>query len=231
MQLKCVIVDEEPTSLEMIKKFLAKIPSIKLLQAFCDVNSTNAFLKNNHIDLLFIDINMPTGIELVSSLKNKLMTIFTSAYQRYALKGFDLEAVDYLLKPLDFDRFRKAVKKAIQYYKYRQYSLGEETKSLLVRSDYKTIRIDLSDIEYIEGFVDYIKIHLTDQKPVLTLMTFKAIIEKLPPEEFKRIHRSYIVPISKIKMIKGKKVHLFSSVQLPVSKSFIDFLDYWKTLD
>jgi two-component system, LytTR family, response regulator len=230
MQLKCIIIDEEPMALEIIKNYLRKIPSLQLLQTFYDVNSTYEFLQNNHIDLLFIDINMPTGIELVRSLKHKLMTIFTSAYKKYAFKGFELEAVDYLLKPIDFERFKKAVNKAIQYQRYKLYSSNTGENSLFVRSGHEMVRIKLNDIEYIEGFVDYMKIHLVNQGPVLTLMTFKAIMEKLPPDEFKRIHRSYIVPVSKVKSVKSKKVLLLSLKELPVSDSYLDFVTEWKRL-
>src|SRR5450432_1123342 len=119
MQLKCIVIDDEPMALEILKNYLRKIPSLQLLQTFYDVNSTYEFLQNNQIDLLFIDINMPTGIDLVRSLKHKLMTIFTSTYKKYAFKGFELEAIDYLLKPIDFERFKKAVNKAIQYQRYK----------------------------------------------------------------------------------------------------------------
>jgi two-component system, LytTR family, response regulator len=230
MQLKCIVIDDEPMALEIIKNYLCKIPSLQLLQTFYDVNSTYEFLQNNQIDLLFININMPTSIELVHSLKHKLMTIFTSAYKKYAFKGFELEAVDYLLKPIDFERFKKAVNKAIQYHRFKLYSSNTGENSLFVRSGHKMVRIKLNDIEYIEGFVDYMKIHLINQKPVLTLMTFKAIMEKLPPDEFKRIHRSYIVPVSKVKSVKSKKVLLFSLKELPVSDSYIDFVNQWKRL-
>ena len=228
MQLKCIITDEEKGFLEIVKKYLQKIPSLELLQTFYDVNTTSEFLQNNNADLLFIDINLPKGLELVHSLKNKLMIIFTTAYKKYALKGFELNAIDYLLKPVEFERFRNAADKAMQLYSLNQYSIVKENKSLLIRSEHKTIKIELSDIEYIEAFVDYIKIHLINQKPVLTLMTLKSVIEKLPPDEFRRIHRSYIIPLSKVKSVQRKKVVLVSSKQLPISSSYIDFINQWK---
>jgi two-component system LytT family response regulator len=230
MQLNCIVIDDEPVALENIKNYLNKIPSLRLLKTFYDVNSTYDFLAHNQIDLVFIDIDMPTGIELVHSLRHKLMTIFTSACEKYAFKGFELEAIDYLLKPLDFERFRNAVNKAIHYYKYKLYSSNAGENSLFIRSGHKMVRIKLNDIEYIEGSVDYMKIHLIDQKPVLTLMTFKAIMEKLPSAEFKRIHRSYIVPVSKVKSIKSKKVILFSSKELPISETYVDFINQWKNI-
>lgn len=230
MQLKCIVIDDEPIALEIIKNYLYKIPSLQLLQTFYDVNSTYEFLQNNQIDLLFININMPTSIKLVRSLKHKLMTIFTSGYKKYAFKGFELEAIDYLLKPIDFERFNKAVNKAVQYQRYKLYSSNSGENSLFVRSGYRMVRIKLSDIEYIEGFVDYMKIHLVNQKPVLTLMTFKAIMEKLPPDEFKRIHRSYIVPVSKVKSVKSKRALLLSLKELPISDSYTDFVNEWKRM-
>ena len=223
MQLKCIVIDDEPWAFELIKKYVSKIPFLKFVQTLCDTKEANRFLHENQVDLLFIDINIPSAVDLLNSLINKPITIFTTAYKKYALKGFEFGVIDYLLKPLDFERFSKAAARAVELYKFIQYSKHADEDYLFVRSGYKMIKIELNEIEYIEGFVDYIRIHLIKDKPVLTLIPLKSIIEKLPSEKFKRIHRSYIVAISQIKELQNKKVLLFSSKELPISNSYIDF--------
>jgi two-component system LytT family response regulator len=230
MQLKCIVIDDEPWAFELIKKYVSKIPFLKLMQPLYDIREADEFLQNNQVDLLFIDINIPTSIDLLDSLINKPITIFITAYKKYALKGFEFGVLDYLLKPLDFERFSKAAGRAIELYKYKQYSKHIDEDYLFVHSGYKMIKIQLNEIEYIEGFVDYIRIHIVNEKPVLTLMTLKSIIEKLPAEKFRRIHRSYIVAISQIKELQNKKLLLFSLKELPISSSYIHFNKELKTL-
>jgi DNA-binding LytR/AlgR family response regulator len=155
------------------------------------------------------------------------MVIFTTAYKNFAFEGFELEAIDYLLKPIDFKRFAKAAEKAIDYYKYKNVSSGDSAdESLYVYSEYKMIKIDLADIEYIESMEDYIKIHVQNAKTILTLMPLKTVLEKLPADKFQRIHRSYIVPVNKIKSIHNRKVQL-TDAELPVSDSYMDFVKRW----
>jgi two-component system LytT family response regulator len=223
MQLKCVAIDNEVWALELIKKYVSKIPSLLLVQTLYDPVAAGEFLQNNPVDLLFIDINIPASIGVLHSLKNKPITILTTAYKKYALKGFELGVIDYLLKPIDFERFSNAVGRAIEFYRLRQYSKHRDEDYLIVRSGYGKIRIELYEIEYIEGFVDYIRIHRTNERPVLTKMTLKSILEKLPPEKFRRIHRSYIVGISQVKAIQNKKVLLFSLKELPISDRYQSF--------
>jgi two-component system LytT family response regulator len=223
MQMKCIAIDNEPWALELIKKYVSKIPFLQMLQTLADPAEAIEYLQNNQVDLLFIDINVPKSIELLGSLINKPITIFISAYKKYALKGFEFGALDYLLKPVDFERFSIATGRAIELYKYMQNSKHNDEDSLFVRAGHKTIRIQLNEIEYIEGMVDYIRIHIANEKPVLTLMSLKSILEKLPAEKFRRIHRSYIVAVSQIKELQNKKVLLFSLKELPISSSHVDF--------
>ncbi len=229
MQMKCIAIDDEPLALELIKEYAAKFPELKMIETFDDAISGAEFLRNNNIDLLFIDINMPdiTGIDLVKSLEKKPLTIFTTAYKNFAFEGFELEAIDYLLKPIDFERFKKAVNRAIEFFQYKQNAKPEPQESLFVRSEYRMIKIDLDEIEYIEGLEDYIKIHLSNKKPVLTLMTLKTVLEKLPASRFKRIHRSYIVPVNKVQSILNRKVRLSSGAELPVSNNYLGFIEEW----
>jgi len=229
MQMKCIAIDDEPLALELIKEYTAKFPELKMVETFDDAIGGAEFLRNNNIDLLFIDINMPdiTGIDLVKSLEKKPLTIFTTAYKNFAFEGFELEAIDYLLKPIDFERFKKAVTRAIEFFQYKQNAKPEPQESLFVRSEYRMIKIDLDEIEYIEGLEDYIKIHLSNKKPVLTLMTLKTVLEKLPASGFKRIHRSYIVPVNKVQSILNRKARLSSGAELPVSNNYLGFIEEW----
>ena len=223
MQIKCVAIDNDPWALELIKKYVSKIPFLKLLQTLTDPAEAREFFQKNDVDLLFIDINIPAGIELLGSLIKMPITIFTSSYKKYAFKGFEFGAIYYLLKPVDFERFSKATGRAIEMYNYKQQSKYHEEELLTVRAAHKIVKIHMNDIEYIEGFVDYIRIHLTNDQPLLTLMTLKSVMDKLPPDKFKRIHRSYIVAVSKIKSLQNKKLVLFSFKVLPISRSYIDF--------
>jgi DNA-binding LytR/AlgR family response regulator len=229
MKLRCVAIDDEPLALTLIREYVSKFPELEMVHTFDDAVSGAELLCNASIHLLFVDINMPdiNGLDLVKSLKDKPMIIFTTAYKKFAFEGFELNALDYLLKPIDFNRFSKAVEKAIDYYRYKQSSSEEQSKSLFVYSEYRLVKILVDDIEYIESLDDYIKIHFTSAKPLLTLMTLKNVLEKLPADKFKRIHRSYIVSVDKIKSVLNRKVQLFS-VELPISNSYVDFIEQWR---
>lgn len=156
------------------------------------------------------------------------MVIFTTAHKKYAIEGFELDAIDYLLKPISYERFSKAVNKALEYYNYKSKKGSDETENLFVYSEYRMLKIPINQIEYIESLEDYIRIHITNSKPVLTLMTLKGVLEKLPSSGFSRIHRSYIIANEKVKSIQNRKVMLASSVELPVSESYISFISEWK---
>ncbi|WP_276499927.1 LytR/AlgR family response regulator transcription factor [Terrimonas pollutisoli] len=230
MPLKCVAIDDEPLALELIKTYVARFAELEMLQVFDDAISGAEFIRKIPVDILFVDINMPdiTGLDLVRSLEEKPIIIFTTAHRKFALEGFELDAIDYLLKPISFERFSKAVKKAIEYSRYKNQQTSESAESLFVYSEYRLIKIPFADIEYIESVEDYIKIHLSNAKPILTLMPLKKVLEKLPPEKFKRIHRSYIVAIEKVNSILNRKVQLSSSTELPISDSYSSFIKEWK---
>jgi two-component system, LytTR family, response regulator len=229
MPLKCIVIDDEPLALELIKNYALKLPQLHLLHTFDDAISGGEFLRANPVDLLFVDINMPdiNGIELVSSLVDKPLIIFTTAHKKYAFNGFELEAIDYLLKPIDFERFKKAVIKAVDFDQYKNPANAALSEGFFVRSEYKMVKVDLNEIDYIESLEDYIKIHLTNAKPILTLMTLKAVIEKLPADKFIRIHRSYIIPFSKIRSVVNKKVLLTFSKELPISDTYANAVNEW----
>ena len=230
MPLKCVAIDDEPLALQLIKTYVARFAELEMLQVFDDAVSGAEFIRKIPVDILFVDINMPdiTGLDLVRSLEEKPIIIFTTAHRKFALEGFELDAIDYLLKPISFERFSKAVKKAIEYSRYKNQQISEPTESLFVYSEYRLIKIPFADIEYIESVEDYIKIHLSNAKPILTLMPLKKVLEKLPADKFRRIHRSYIVAIEKVNSILNRKVQLSSSTELPISDSYSSFIREWK---
>jgi two-component system LytT family response regulator len=230
--MKCIAIDDEPLALELLKTYISGFPELDLLQTFDDAIEGADYLKNNSVDLLFIDINMPdiSGIELVSALDNKPLIIFTTAHKKFAHEGFELEAIDYLLKPITPERFQKAVNRAMEQYHFKNQEKPVVWEPFIVRSEYKMIKIEPAQIEYIEAMQDYIKIFLVGVvHPVLTLMSLKIILEKLPRKGFSRVHRSFIVADSQVKSILNKKIRLASGKELPISDSYLDFIDRWKS--
>ncbi|MXV51018.1 response regulator [Pedobacter sp. HMF7647] len=221
-KLKSLAIDDEPLALSLIKTYVDRFPALQLCGTFEDAISAAEFLKYSQVDLLFIDINMPdiSGIDLVRSLSVKPMIIFTTAYKNFAYEGFELEAIDYLLKPIDFDRFSKAASKAIEYHHYRSTSNQNNGESIFVYSEYRLVRIPVDEILWIESLEDYITIHLQNDESVTTLMSLKKILEKLPEANFKRIHRSYIIPVKSIASISNKKVKLRFGKELPIGDSY-----------
>jgi two-component system LytT family response regulator len=229
IKLRCIAIDDEPLALKLITRYVHQFPELQLVQTFEDAISGAEYLKQGTTDLLFIDINMPdiTGIELVRSLEKKPIIIFITAHRKFAFEGFELEALDYILKPIDAKRFAKAVEKAVDYYKYKHADPEEKyDNSLYVYSEYRMVKINLDDIEYIESMEDYIKIHVHNAKTILTLMPLKKVLEKLPADKFQRIHRSFIVAVDKIRSIHNRKVQL-ADTELPVSESYMDFVRKW----
>ena len=229
MPLQCVMIDDEPLALEVLKQYIAKFPQLQLVQSFSDVIAAETFLHRHPVDLLFLDINMPDkkGTEMVKSLASKPMVIFTTAYKNFAAEGFDLDAIDYLVKPISLERFGRAVQKAIDHSQVkRPATTGGD--SLFVRSEYQLVKINFADILYIESLEDYLKIHVVNRRPVMTLMTMKAVLEKLPASGFARIHRSYIVPLAKVQSIINRKVTLVNDVELPISNSYVEVVKSWR---
>ncbi|HVI44977.1 MAG TPA: LytTR family DNA-binding domain-containing protein [Chitinophaga sp.] len=230
MKIKAIAIDDEPLALELIKNYSAQFPALQLLQTFDDALSGAEFLRHRQVDLLFIDISMPdiTGIDLVRSLPEKPMIIFTTAYKRFAYEGFELDALDYLLKPISQERFARTMQKTLrQYHNKHIADKTPEPASFFVYAEYKQVRIMLNDIEYIESLEDYIRIHLSNTRPVLTLMPLKKVLEKLPQDRFRRIHRSYIVAVRCICTIAHRRVVLSSGAMLPVSDTYADFIREW----
>ncbi len=231
-KLKCIAIDDEPLALSLIRSYVARFPSLELINTFEDAISGAEYLQRHSVDLLFVDINMPdiTGIDLVRSLDPRPMVIFTTAYKNFALEGFELEALDYLLKPIDQARFKKAVDRAIDFYAYKHPSTSNAQQDhLYVFSEYRQVKINLAEVEYMESMEDYVKIYSTGQpKPVITLVTLKKMLEKLPQDRFKRIHRSYIIAVDKVKFIHNRKLSL-TEAELPIGESYTESVRHWKT--
>ncbi|WP_196884923.1 LytR/AlgR family response regulator transcription factor [Aureivirga sp. CE67] len=231
--MKCLIIDDEPLAVDIIEAFTEKIPFLEVVKTFNNALDAFVFLNSNKVDLLFLDIEMPnlTGVEMVKSLQNsEVQVIFTTAYSEYALEGFNLNATDYLLKPIAFPRFLKAVNKAKEKFEAKQENIStqntvqnNQTTSLpeyiFVKSEYENLKINLSEIVYIQGLKDYIKIYLKNaDKAILTLSSFKEILKKLPVN-FLRIHRSYIVNVDFINSVQKSKV-IIEKQRIPIGETY-----------
>ena len=234
-----MVVDDEPLSQEVIMQFIADTPGLELTRVEADAIGALEFLQENEIDLIFLDINMPklSGLNFARSLDNPPMIIFTTAYPEFAVEGFDLEAVDYLVKPVPFERFLKAANKALEQFRFRQEGnrseplsrIEEEPTHLTVKSDKKIYRISLSDISYFESIGDYIKIHTTNNV-IITAHTLKDMEAKLD-RKFTRIHKSFIVSLSAISYMEGNMVRV-GEKSIPIgSKYKEDFFAKFRSYD
>lgn len=230
-KLRCVAIDDDPLALALTKSYINAIENLSLLQVFEDAIAAVEYLSRNTVDLLFLDVDMPevSGIELYHSLAVKPMVIFTTAHKGFAFEGFELNAIDYLLKPIDLQRFKKAVQKAVDFHGYKtQKDTDSPNEHLFVYSEYKLIKVDVKEIVYLESMEDYVKIHLNNGKMVLTLTTLKKVIDKLPADKFRRIHRSYVVAIKTVQSVANRKAQLSIGTILPISDSYASFVDEWK---
>ena len=228
--IRAIAIDDEPLALELISRFCSHITTIHLEKTFTKPSSAIAYLKKFPVDLVFLDIQMPsiTGIDLVKQLPENVIVIFTTAFSEFALDAYNLNAIDYLLKPFEENRFLKAVNKAFEYYQLKNQNESPADKYLLIRADYKLIKIPLSEIQYIEGLGDYLKVYYGEQKLVVARMTMKNILAKLPAKEFLRVHRSFIVPYTKIENVRNKTI-LISGKEIPIGTSYeTDFFEKFK---
>ena len=241
MMIRCLAIDDEMLALELIEDNIKKVPFLELVQTCRSSMEAMEILRTQPIDLLFLDIQMPdiSGIQLLKSLHHKPIVILTTAFSNYATEGFDLDVIDYLLKPYSFERFLKAVNKVREYIDLRdrasnQSNAKESVSSsnfLFVKADYKLYKISLKDILYIEGLKDYVKIYVSE-KPIVTQMSMKALEEKLPSRDFIRVHRSFIVAFNKIDFIQ-KQMLTIGKKEIPVSEHYRDqlfkIINYEKT--
>lgn len=224
--MKTIAVDDEPLSLELIEAFCRNFNFIRFEKGFSSTAEALQYLAKNPVDLLFLDINMPamSGIDFYRTIQQKPMLIFTTSYSEYALESYELGAVDYLLKPFTLSRFEKAVLKANELYNLvHNAAMDKQSKYLMLKVDYGMIKVILNDILFIEGLDNYLKIHLQKQMPVVVRLTMKALMDKLNENEFIRVHRSYIVPLSRIESIK-QKIITIAGEEIPVGKNYEDNL-------
>ncbi len=231
MILRCALVDDEPLALSLLESYVRKTDSLELCDSYSSAIQAMKSLPEHPVDLLFLDIQMPelNGLEFSRMVSDNTRIIFTTAFEQYAIDGYRVNALDYLLKPISYNDFIEAVNKALQWFELRkkaetpdsvQTSLPTDSNHIYVKSDYKIVQIELDKILYIEGLKDYIKIYTEDNpRPILSLTSMKTMEEKLPSNRFIRVHRSYIVQKQKIKIIdKGRIV--FGKEYIPVSDSY-----------
>jgi DNA-binding LytR/AlgR family response regulator len=221
--IKAIAIDDEPPALKVIEAFCAETDFISLEKTFTKPAEAQKYLSKFPVDLLFLDIQMPSqsGIDFYKTVKQDTMVIFTTAHSEYAVEGFNLNAVDFLLKPFTYERFLQATTKANDFFNYRNNTNPKQDQYLFVRADYRLVKINIADILYVEGLDDYIKIFIKDQKTVVARMTMKHILEKLPAKEFIRVHRSFIVSLGRIENVRNKVIYT-AGKEIPVGGIYED---------
>jgi DNA-binding LytR/AlgR family response regulator len=225
MKISCIAIDDEPLALSKLEGFVAKVPDLKLIRTFDNAIEAIGWLKENQADLIFLDIQMEqlTGIQFLETIGSMARVILTTAFDQYAIKGFELNVTDYLLKPFSFQRFLLAVNKVMEYYSEKPDSLNTSKgyeSYIFVKTEYRLERVDLATILYIEGMKDYLRIICSDKK-IMTLQSFSKIEECLPSKNFCRVHKSFIVAIDKIKSVE-RGVILIADKRIPVSNTYKD---------
>lgn len=217
--MRCIAVDDEKLVLDLLLDNISQVPYLQLVKACRNAMEAIAVLENEKVDLVFLDIQMPklSGLQFIKTLQDPPMIILITAYEQYALESYSLNVVDYLLKPVSFERFLKACNKAKELFDLKNSNSTGEADYIFVNVEYTLVKISFADILFIESLKDYIKIHLaSSSKPVITKMSLKAMEEKLPAEKFIRIHKSYIIAIDKIAIIKRDLVCI-ANQEIPVS--------------
>ena len=230
--MNCIIIDDEPLALEILVEYCEKLEFLDVIGIFTNPLEALTLIKKGRADLVLCDIEMPqiNGVDFMKSLDNRPLFIFTTAYTQYAVKGFDLNAVDYLVKPIPYHRFIKAVSRAKEILVRKEEPVeknvfpshgktNESQKFIFVKVEYESIKINLDEIEYIQGLKDYLKIHITGtNKTILTLMNFRDIMNKLPSNQFLRVHKSYIVNINYIKTVQRNRI-VINDMRIPIGES------------
>ncbi|VXB73904.1 Two component transcriptional regulator, LytTR family [Flavobacterium sp. 9AF] len=226
MTIKAIAIDDEPLALKVISAYANEIDSLDLKKTFTSQNEALKYLNKFPVDLIFLDIEMPnkTGFEFYNSLKIKPQLVFVTAYSEYALEGFNINATDYLLKPISKERFQIAIEKVKKSLTIDKNINLNDDNYISIRADYKLHKINIDEILLIEGLDDYIKIHLTNATKIVTRYTMKAFLEILPINYFIRVHRTYIVPINKIKSISNKTIEIGDLI-IPIGHTYKTLLN------
>jgi len=228
--MKCIIIENDPAAQQIIEKHINQIPFLELEKICNSPFEAYDVMQNSNIDLIFIGVKFPniSGIDFIGSLENKPMVIFTTEYKEYAVDAFELNAVDYMLKPISFTRFLKAANKAYRLYKMANIKidsgadvdLNPPKDFIMVKSDYKSVKIDLDKIFYIEGLKDYVKIYLEgEEKPIITLNSLKKMVTNLPSNRFLRVHKSYIVNTDKIRSVTKNRI-IINEKWIPIGDNY-----------
>ncbi len=223
MTLRCIAVDDEPFALEILADDILKIPFLALDSTYSNANEAEKRINEGGIDLLFLDIQMPIlrGTDFLRGLENPPLVIFTTAYEQYALEGFELNVVDYLLKPIPFDRFKTAAERALERFAMLQQDVPQQRQHVFVFSEYNKIKLFTDEILYIEGLKDYVKIYTTNRdRPILTRLNLKKMEAKLPKTDFCRVHQSFIISLSKISSFQKSKLQI-GKVEIPIGERFL----------
>ncbi len=230
MELTCWIIDDEPLAIELLESYVAKTPFLKLTGSYSSAIEAMQDATTKSVDVIFLDIQMPeiTGMEFARFVKEETRIIFTTAFSEYALEGYRVDALDYLLKPISYNKFLEATKKAVKWFEMKESAQSgdhaptsqQELEQMFVKADHKLIRVLFKDILYIEGWKDYVKIHLQNKSnPILSLMNMKGLEEALPSSKFIRIHRSFIIQKNKIESISKNRVTI-AGKELPIGESY-----------
>lgn len=248
--IRCIAIDDEPLALRQIKGYIAKCPTLELCGSFTNALEAREFLLREAVDLIFVDINMPdlNGLDFVRELERKHLVVFTTAYSEFAIEGFRLDAVDYLLKPFSLSDFQRSVKKASSLYELlvqAQAKQGQESEAealpenpeyLSIKADYKTSLVRIADILYIESEGEYVRLHLKDGSSIMTLFRLKNMEASLPSDSFMRIHRSFIINLKQISSYAKGRVYFSDEEYLPIGDNyragFLKYIDeHFKTLN
>ena len=245
--IRCIAIDDEPLALRQIKSYIERLPQLELCASCSSAIEAQKALQDNSVDLIFADINMPdmSGIDFVRSLQTPTMVIFTTAYSEYAIEGFRLDAVDYLLKPFSFTDFERAVGKAVSLFELKQLrdnqqdstdttpaAESDSNDSISIKADYKVSLVRYSDIIFIESVGEYVRLHLTNASPITTLFRLKNMETALPSDRFMRVHRSYIVNLEHIAAYARGRVYLDNEEYVPISGNYRDtFREYLKKMN
>lgn len=229
--IKCLIIDDEPVALDILKDYIAKAPFLKLLQSFRESIKALEYLQRNEVDLIFLDINMPdlSGIQFLHALSHQPLVIFTTAYSQYAVESYEYEAVDYLLKPIEFARFLKAANRALEQFQlknknssrilsYSNNTIAKDKNYILIKSGSDIHRIEVNDICYVQGTGNYVTFY-TIKKKILSLLTMNKVLKILPRGQFVRIHKSYIINFNRIDVIEKEQVKI-RDVIIPIGETY-----------
>lgn len=227
VMIRCIAIDDEPLALQKIAAYIEKTPFLETAALCESALQALEIIQNDHIDLMFVDINMPdlNGMDFVKSLSSKPLIVFTTAYSEYAIESFKVDALDYLLKPIEYSEFLRVANKAKQQLAKTPPSNAQmelNDKHLFIKSEHKIVRIEIDNITYVEGMREYVKIHQINNKPIMTLMSMKKLEDTLPKDRFMRVHRSFIVNLNTITTIERNRIIYDDNIYIPVSEQYKD---------